>query len=54
MVAGVVVKLGPRRVQIRLVSRVRGVWVPRTRWVQAETLSPRTKIVPELDETSWD
>jgi hypothetical protein len=46
-----VVKVGQKRVQIRVAQRVNGEWQEVTRFVRPERLSERTVIVPEVDGT---
>ncbi len=53
-VAAVVVKIGPKRVQIRAARRVNGVWVQQTRWVSKERLSSRAEVVPEVDNINQE
>lgn len=53
-VAAVVVKIGPKRVQIRAARRVNGVWVQQTRWVSSERLSLRVEVVPEVDNINQE
>ncbi|MCB1966230.1 MAG: hypothetical protein KDI64_09370 [Candidatus Accumulibacter sp.] len=53
-VAAVVVKIGPRRVQIRAARHVNGVWVHQTRWVSKERLSSRAVVVPEVDNINQE
>lgn len=48
-VAAVVVKVGPKRVQVRAARLVNGEWKQVTRWVDKGRLSIRTKLVPEVD-----
>lgn len=48
-VAAIVVKVGPKRVQVRVAQRVNGVWQQTTRWVDKERLSIRTNVVAEVD-----
>ena len=49
-VAGVVERVGPRRVQIRVAQQVRpGWWRQVVRWVDPSRLTPREKYVPEVD-----
>jgi hypothetical protein len=48
-VAAVVVKVGPKRAQVRTARLVNGEWQQVTRWVDEDRLSTRTKIVPEVD-----
>lgn len=48
-VAAVVIKLGPKRVQVRAARRVGLEWQEVTRWVSADRLSTRQRIVPEVD-----
>lgn len=48
-VAAVVVKIGPKRIQVRAAKRVNGEWHQVMRWVEVERLSPRSEAVPEVD-----
>lgn len=50
LIAAVVLKIGEKRMQIRVAQRVAGVWQSETRWVEAGSLSPRKSHVPEVDE----
>jgi hypothetical protein len=49
IVAAVVVKIGPKRIQVRSAQRDGEAWRQVLRWVNPESLSPREKVVPEVD-----
>jgi hypothetical protein len=49
-VAGIVRKLGTRRVTIEVAQRIDGVWRKVKRSVDPDKLIERTKLVPELDD----
>jgi len=44
VVAGVVTKLAPRKVQIRVAKRDGDDWHAETKWVQADRLTPREQL----------
>lgn len=49
-VAAVILKIGPKRVQVRVAQRIAGTWHTKTVWVEADSLKPRVSQVPEVDE----
>lgn len=48
-VAAVVVRVGPKRIQVRVAQRVNGEWQQATCWVDKKRLSARTIVVAEVD-----
>ncbi|CAG7857857.1 hypothetical protein MCAMS1_02830 [biofilm metagenome] len=49
-VAGVVVKVGNAKIQIKVAEKIDGKWVSQLKWVKPERLTPRDKDVPEVDD----
>jgi len=51
-VAAVVLKIGSKRVKVRVaVAQRGGTWQVTERWVDPSSLKPRVKHVPEVDES---
>lgn len=48
-IAAVVLKIGQKRIQVRIAQRIDGAWHTKARWVDADSLKPRVSHVPEVD-----
>jgi len=48
-IAAVVLKIGPKRIQVRVAQRIAGAWQTKACWVEADSLKPRVAHVPEVD-----
>lgn len=54
-IAGVVLRIGPKRVRIRVALRCAGRgWQPQYRWVSPDTLRPRHQPVPAVDDVATE
>ena len=48
-VAGIVTKVGPKKMQIRVAKRDGADWLLQTKWVQPDRLMPRSAVSEALD-----